>query len=69
MNPDEAWYFKCDMDASEFGLRVTVLSLVPLNDCPRNAYYIYGIFVASDGKPFIQTNMICLFERYTGDIE
>ena len=68
MDPNEAWYFKSYMDAVEFGLGVTALALVPLNDCPRNAYFMDGIFVASDGKPFIQTNMICVFERYAGDI-
>lgn len=68
MDPDEAWYFKSYMDAGEFGLGGTALALVPLNDCPRNSYYMDGVFVASDGKPFIQSNMICVFERYTGDV-
>ncbi|GLT56133.1 hypothetical protein SLA2020_292030 [Shorea laevis] len=68
MDIDEAWYFKTYMDAGEFGLGAVVMSLVPLNDCPRNSHYMDGIFVASDGKPFAQPNIICLFERYAGDI-
>ncbi|KAK3224818.1 hypothetical protein Dsin_004680 [Dipteronia sinensis] len=71
MDPDENWYFKTYMDAGEYGLGVTALPLVPLvplNDCPRYLYYMDGIFVAVDGKPFVQSNMICLFERYAGDI-
>ncbi|XVF51647.1 hypothetical protein PTKIN_Ptkin04bG0201100 [Pterospermum kingtungense] len=68
MDLDESWYFKSYMDAGEFGLGLTALPLVPLNDCPRYAYYMDGVFAASDGKPFVQPNMICLFERYAGDI-
>lgn len=68
MDLDESWYFKSYMDAGEFGLGLAALPLVPLNDCPRYSYYMDGVFVASDGKPFVQPNMICLFERYAGDI-
>ncbi|GLU05642.1 hypothetical protein SLE2022_227310 [Rubroshorea leprosula] len=68
MDLDEAWYFKTYMDAGEFGLGAVAMSLVPLNDCPRNSHYMDGIFVASDGKPFVQPNIICLFEGYAGDI-
>ncbi|CAI0413575.1 unnamed protein product [Linum tenue] len=67
MDADEGWYFKSYMDAGEFGLGATAMPLVPLNDCPRNAYYMDGIFVSADGQPFVQSNMICLFERYAGD--
>ncbi|XP_057463514.1 amine oxidase [copper-containing] gamma 2-like [Actinidia eriantha] len=68
MDPDEAWYFKTYMDAGEFGLGITAMSLVPLNDCPRYASYMDGLFVGPDGLPYVQPNMICLFERYAGDI-
>ncbi|KAJ8767602.1 hypothetical protein K2173_018160 [Erythroxylum novogranatense] len=67
MDPDENWYFKTYMDAGEYGLGITAMPLVPLNDCPRNSYYMDGTFVSSDGKYFLQPNMICLFERYAGD--
>ena len=68
MDPDEAWYFKTYMDAGEFGLGIAAMSLVPLNDCPRYASYMDGLFVGPDGLPYVQPNMICLFERYAGDI-
>lgn len=68
MDPGEAWYFKTFMDAGEYGIGALTLSLVPLNDCPRNSYYMDGVFVASDGKPYVQPDIICIFERYTGDI-
>ncbi|KAJ4956612.1 hypothetical protein NE237_013395 [Protea cynaroides] len=68
MDPAEAWYFKTYMDAGEYGMGLTAMSLVPLNDCPRNAYYMDGVFTATDGKPYVQSNMMCVFERYAGDI-
>jgi len=68
MDPEEGWYYKGYMDAGELGLGPTAMPLVPLNDCPRNSYYIDGVFASPDGKPIVQPNMICLFERYAGDI-
>ncbi|KAH7514100.1 hypothetical protein FEM48_Zijuj11G0052900 [Ziziphus jujuba var. spinosa] len=68
MDPDDSWYFKTYMDAGEFGLGACSSKLVPLNDCPGNSYFMDGVFVASDGKPYVQPNMICVFERNSGDI-
>ncbi|KAD6453465.1 hypothetical protein R6Q59_015350 [Mikania micrantha] len=68
MDPDQAWYFKTYMDAGEYGLGATAMTLVELNDCPRYAYYMDGVFASADGRPYIQPNMICIFERYAGDI-
>ncbi|XP_042486126.1 primary amine oxidase-like [Macadamia integrifolia] len=68
MDPSDAWYFKTYMDAGEYGMGVTAMSLIPLNDCPRHAHYMDGVFAAVDGKPYVQSNMVCLFERYAGDI-
>ncbi|KAL0542170.1 hypothetical protein IC582_022263 [Cucumis melo] len=68
MDFDEHWYFKTYMDAGEYGLGLLSTSLVPLNDCPRNSYYMDGVFVDGNGKPYVQENIICVFERYAGDI-
>ncbi|KAK9103264.1 hypothetical protein Sjap_020518 [Stephania japonica] len=68
MDPSEGWYFKTYMDAGEYGMGLSAFSLVPLNDCPRNAYYMDGVFAAVDGTPFLRSNMICVFERYAGEI-
>ncbi|KAF4404035.1 hypothetical protein G4B88_014491 [Cannabis sativa] len=68
MDTDEAWYFRGYMDAGEFGLGATAKSLVALNDCPKYSYYMDGVFVGSDGMPYIEPNIICIFERYAGDI-
>lgn len=68
MDPTDAWYFKTYMDAGEYGFGLQAMPLDPLNDCPRNAYYMDGVFTSADGTPFIQPNMICIFESYAGDI-
>ncbi|WOL09666.1 hypothetical protein Cni_G18419 [Canna indica] len=68
MDPTEAWYFKTYMDAGEYGFGLQAMPLVPLNDCPRNAHYMDGVFAAADGRPFVRENMVCLFESYAGDI-
>eukprot|EP00262_Sarcandra_glabra_P018959 TRINITY_DN6980_c0_g1_i3.p1 TRINITY_DN6980_c0_g1~~TRINITY_DN6980_c0_g1_i3.p1 ORF type:complete len:474 (-),score=11.09 TRINITY_DN6980_c0_g1_i3:353-1774(-) len=68
MDPSEGWYFKTYMDAGEYGLGLPAMPLEPLNDCPRYARYMDAVFSGSDGKPFVRSNMICIFERYGGDI-
>nr|XP_010920221.1 LOW QUALITY PROTEIN: primary amine oxidase [Elaeis guineensis] len=68
MDPTDAWYFKTYMDAGEYGFGLQAMPLVPLNDCPRNAYYMDAVFPAADGRPYVRSNMVCLFERYAGDI-
>ncbi|ONK55813.1 uncharacterized protein A4U43_C10F1240 [Asparagus officinalis] len=68
MDPTDAWYFKTYMDAGEYGFGLQSMPLVPLNDCPRNAYYMDGVFVAGNGKPYVRSNMVCIFERYAGDV-
>lgn len=68
MDPTDAWYFKTYMDAGEYGFGLQAMPLDPLNDCPRNAYYMDGVFAAADGTPYVQSNMVCVFESYAGDI-
>lgn len=68
MDPTDAWYFKTYMDAGEYGFGLQSMPLDPLNDCPRNAYYMDGVFAAGDGAPYIRSNMVCIFESYRGDI-
>ncbi|XP_074264896.1 amine oxidase [copper-containing] gamma 1-like [Silene latifolia] len=68
MDPTDAWYFKTYMDAGEYGFGLQAMPLVPLNDCPRNAYYMDGVFAAGDGTPYVRSNMVCVFESYAGDI-
>ncbi|CAH2071397.1 unnamed protein product [Thlaspi arvense] len=68
MDPSDAWYFKTYMDAGEYGFGLQAMPLVPLNDCPRNAAYMDGVFATADGTPYVRENMVCIFESYAGDI-
>ena len=67
-SPEEGWYFRTYLDAGEYGLGIFSLPLQPLNDCPRNAKYMDAVFSGPDGTPYVTPNMICIFERYAGDI-
>ncbi|KAF8032880.1 hypothetical protein BT93_D1689 [Corymbia citriodora subsp. variegata] len=68
MDPTDAWYFKTYMDAGEYGFGLQAMPLDPLNDCPRNAYFMDGVFAAGDGKPYVRSDMVCIYESYAGDI-
>ncbi|KAL9266372.1 Amine oxidase [copper-containing] gamma 1-like protein [Drosera capensis] len=68
MDPTEGWYFKTYLDAGEYGFGLQAMPLDRLNDCPNNAYFMDGVFAASDGTPYVQSDMICIFESYAGDI-
>ncbi|KAJ6851086.1 putative primary amine oxidase [Iris pallida] len=68
MDPTEGWYFKTYMDAGEYGLGMTAMPLVRLNDCPRGAYYMDAVFAGADGRPFVRPDVVCVFEKYDGDV-
>ncbi|RWW21394.1 hypothetical protein GW17_00014447 [Ensete ventricosum] len=68
MDPGEGWYFKTYMDAGEYGMGTNAFPLLRLNDCPRNAIYMDAVFAAADGTPFVRPDVVCVFERYEGDV-
>lgn len=53
IDPIDARDFKMYMDAGEYWSGLPAMSLVPLNDCPRNTYYMDGVFPMADGRPYI----------------
>ncbi|GAB2230768.1 hypothetical protein Drorol1_Dr00015058 [Drosera rotundifolia] len=68
MDPTEGWYFKTYLDAGEYGFGLQAMPLDRLNDCPKDASFMDGVFAASDGTPHVRSDMICIFESYAGDI-
>lgn len=68
MDPTTEWYFRTYMDVGEFGFGRAAFSLVPLTDCPGNAVYMDGFFAGVDGKPVQVAQVICIFERFSGDV-
>ncbi|KAL6658209.1 hypothetical protein ACP70R_003795 [Stipagrostis hirtigluma subsp. patula] len=68
MDPEEEWYFHAFFDAGEYGLGTAAAPLQPGGDCPANAAYLDGYYADQDGKPVKAERVICVFERYAGDI-
>uniref|UniRef100_A0A0D9WQB5 Amine oxidase n=1 Tax=Leersia perrieri TaxID=77586 RepID=A0A0D9WQB5_9ORYZ len=68
MDPGEEFYFHTFLDAGEYGLGVEAVTLQPGADCPANAVYMDGYYAGADGKPVKTENVICIFERYAGDV-
>ncbi|KAL6658642.1 hypothetical protein ACP70R_004228 [Stipagrostis hirtigluma subsp. patula] len=68
MDPEEEWYFRTFFDAGEYGLGTAAILLQQGSDCPANAAYLDGYYADQEGKPVKAENVICVFERYAGDI-
>ncbi|CAL5089686.1 unnamed protein product [Urochloa decumbens] len=68
MDPGEEWYFHTFLDAGEYGLGMSTFPLQPGSDCPANAAYMDSYYADADGKPLEAKNVICMFERYAGDV-
>ncbi|XP_010256009.1 PREDICTED: primary amine oxidase [Nelumbo nucifera] len=68
MDPTFEWYYKTFFDAGEFGFGLCSLSLEPFTDCPAHAEFMDGYFAGRDGQPIKISNVICVFQRYSGDI-
>ncbi|KAM0895577.1 hypothetical protein ACQ4PT_023749 [Festuca glaucescens] len=68
MDPTEEWYYRTFVDEGEYGLGLWAFPLQPGVDCPANAAYLDGYYAGQDGKPVENKNMICVFERYAGDV-
>jgi primary-amine oxidase len=68
MDPAEEWYYRTFLDAGEYGLGLWAFPLQPGADCPANAAYLDGYYAGQDGKPVENKNIICVFERYAGEV-
>jgi len=68
MAVDSAWYWRTYMDAGEFLVGMSGVSLEPGSDCPDNAYYFDVALAGSQGEPLTKERAACVFERYAGDV-
>ncbi|CAN1193126.1 Primary amine oxidase 1 [Linum perenne] len=68
MDPSKEWYYRTFMDIGEFGFGRSADSLQGMIDCPVNAQYLDGYVAGGDGKAQKMGNVMCVFERYSGDL-
>ncbi|MBA0789564.1 hypothetical protein Gotri_025470 [Gossypium trilobum] len=67
-DPTEEWYHISFFDCGEFGFGIYAVSLEPLNDCTSNAVFVNGYYAGQDGKPVKVPDVMCIFERHSGDV-
>ena len=68
MDPAKDWYTRTLLDAGEYSMGGLSGQLTPGVDCPDGATYFSGLITADNGRPVEKSNVICLFERTTGDM-
>lgn len=67
MDPTETWFHRAYLDIGEYGIGVSGVSLNKGKDCPADGIMMDGHFMNESGKISSKPNMICVFERQTGD--
>ena len=68
MDPSANWYARNFLDAGEYVANGLGKPLARGVDCPDNARYLDLVVVRGNGRPRDVPDVICLFERYAGDV-
>jgi primary-amine oxidase len=68
MDPAFDWRRRTYFDAGEYSAGGFTKPLIRGTDCPDNAIYIDGLVSGDEGRPRPVSDLICLFERETGDV-
>jgi primary-amine oxidase len=68
MDPSVGWYPRNFLDAGEYTAGGLIKPLARAIDCPANADYLGMVVVGDDGRPRDVPDVICVFERYSGDV-
>jgi primary-amine oxidase len=68
MDPSANWYARNFLDAGEYVADGLGKPLARGVDCPTNAQYLDLIVVRGNGRPRDVSDVICIFERYAGDV-
>jgi len=66
MDPSETWAYRAYMDIGEYGFGALSSPLKPGSDCPVNAKFLDAVISDDHGKPMTLKNVVCIFERDTG---
>ncbi|MFC3712979.1 hypothetical protein ACFOMD_10375 [Sphingoaurantiacus capsulatus] len=68
MDPATDWYTRTLLDAGEYSMGGLSGALTRGIDCPEGATYFNGLVTGDNGRPSEKADVICLFERTTGDM-
>jgi|tagenome__1003787_1003787.scaffolds.fasta_scaffold20915314_1 primary-amine oxidase len=66
MDPSQTWAYRAYMDIGEYGFGALSSPLEPGSDCPVNARFLDAVISDDHGKPLTLKNVVCIFERDTG---
>ena len=67
MDPDTGWDSRTYFDMGEYGIGHLASPLKAGIDCPRQATFLDGVLADERGDPDERLNVVCIFERNTGD--
>lgn len=67
MEPSQTWAYRAYMDIGEYGFGALSSPLKVGSDCPVNAKFLDATISDDHGKPISLKNVVCVFERDTGD--
>jgi len=67
MEPSKTWAYRAYMDIGEYGFGALSSPLKPGSDCPVNAKFLDAVVSDDHGKPLTLKNVVCVFERDTGE--
>ena len=68
MDPSFGWFARNFLDAGEFTMGGLSKPLIAGRDCPERAVYVDALFAGDNGRPKSVPQVICIFERMTGDM-
>jgi primary-amine oxidase len=66
MDPSQTWAYRAYMDIGEYGFGALSSPLEPGSDCPVDAKFLDAVISDDHGKPLTLKNVVCIFERDTG---
>ena len=66
MDPSETWAYRAYMDIGEYGFGALSSPLERGSDCPVDAKFLDAVISDDHGKPLTLKNVVCIFERDTG---
>jgi primary-amine oxidase len=67
MDPGQTWAFRAYMDIGEYGFGALTSPLRPGSDCPVDAVFLNAVISDDHGRPMTMQNVVCVFERDTGE--